>query len=79
VPDRERVPPSSRVEADLRARIGAGEWQPDERMPPVADLAEHYGVANNTIRRVLHRLESDGLVEVIPNWGTFRRLAWIDG
>lgn len=73
MPERERVPPGSRVEADLRARIDAGEWQPEQRMPSVAELAEHYGVANNTIRRVLRKLESDGLVEVVANWGTFRR------
>ncbi len=57
----------------MRARIDAGEWPTGQRLPSVADLAEHYGVANNTVRRVLRRLETDGLVEIVPNWGTFRK------
>jgi DNA-binding GntR family transcriptional regulator len=67
------VPPSQRVEADLRQRVAAGEWAPGERMPPVSDLAGHYGVARSTIVAALRRMAADGLVEVVPNWGTFRR------
>lgn len=32
-----------RVETALRARVAAGEWKSDERLPPVAELAVHYG------------------------------------
>lgn len=65
--------PSAHVEADLRRRCEAGEWSPGERLPAVAALAEHYGVARNTILKALRRLAEDGLVEVVPNWGTFRK------
>jgi DNA-binding GntR family transcriptional regulator len=64
--------PSRRVEDDLRRRCSADEWEPGERLPAVAELAEHYGVARNTVMKALRRLADDGLVESVPNWGTFR-------
>lgn len=70
----ERTPelPSQRVEAALRARINAGEWQPQERLPSVAYLASEYGVARSTVVAALRRIETDGLVTIVSNWGTFR-------
>jgi DNA-binding FadR family transcriptional regulator len=65
--------PSRRVEDDLRRRYRAGEWEPGERLPAVAELAQHYGVARNTVIKALRRLADDGLVEIVPNWETFRR------
>ena len=38
----------------------------------MADLAQHYGVARNTVIEALRRLADDGLVEIVPSWGTFR-------
>jgi len=38
----------------------------------VAELAQHYGVARNTVMKALRRLAEDGLVEIVPNGGTFR-------
>jgi DNA-binding GntR family transcriptional regulator len=60
------------VEASLRSRIGSGEWRVDEMMPTVAALAEHYGVSPGVVSRALKRLEADGLVRIVPRWGTFR-------
>lgn len=37
-----------------------------------ADLAARYGVARNTVIKALRRLADDGLIEIVPNWGTFR-------
>ena len=64
--------PSARVEADLRRRVGAGEWASGEALPPVAALAEHYCVSRGSVARALRKLADDGLVQVIPRWGTFR-------
>lgn len=64
--------PSRRVEDDLRGRLSAAEWEPGERLPAVAELAQHYGVARNTVIKALCRMAEDGLVEIVPNWGTFR-------
>jgi len=70
--DRTPELPSQRVEAALRARIGAGEWQSQERLPSVATLATEYGVARSTVVAALRRMEADGLVTIVSNWGTFR-------
>ena len=72
--------PSVRVENAVRARIVAGEWQSDERLPSVAALAAEYGVARATVVTALRRIEADGLVVIVSNWGTFRTdQAWPPG
>src|SRR5215469_5944984 len=70
--DRTPELPSVRVENAVRARIVAGEWQADERLPSVAALSAEYGVARATVVTALRRLEADGLVQIVSNWGTFR-------
>lgn len=64
--------PSQRVEADLRQRIEAGEWASGEALPSIASLAAHYDVARATVAKAMRRLADDGLVEIVPQWGTFR-------
>jgi DNA-binding GntR family transcriptional regulator len=64
--------PSRRVEADLRRRIEADEWARGQALPSIASLAEHYGVSRATVAKALRRMADDGLVEVVPQWGTFR-------
>ena len=60
------------VAADLRRRIAADEWQSGEALPTVAALAEHYEVSKATVTRTLRILADEGLVRVVPRWGTFR-------
>ncbi len=69
---RPRELPSRRVEADLRRRIEAGEWASGEALPSIASLAVHYDVSRATVAKALRRLADDGLVEIVPQWGTFR-------
>lgn len=64
--------PGDRVERDLRERIAAGEWASGQALPTMAQLAEHYVVSPGVISRVLKRLEAEGLVRIVPRWGTFR-------
>jgi DNA-binding GntR family transcriptional regulator len=66
------VPPSERVEADLRRRIEGDEWVSSAALPSVAALAEHYRVSRASVSKALRRLADDGLVEIVPAWGTFR-------
>ena len=63
--------PSERVEADLRARLAAHEWGPDDQLPTVAELAAHYGVGKGTVGRVLAKLEAEDLVRIVPRWGVW--------
>jgi DNA-binding GntR family transcriptional regulator len=64
--------PGETVAADLRRRIEAGEWARDEALPSTAALAEHYGVSQATITRVLRTLAAEGLIRTVPRWGTFK-------
>ena len=70
--DTARTMPSRRVEVNLRRRIEANEWASGQALPSIALLAEHYGVSRATVATALHRVANDGLVEVVPQWGTFR-------
>jgi DNA-binding GntR family transcriptional regulator len=72
MPDRTPELPRARVEADLRRRIAAGEWEHGQALPAVPALAEHYGVARATVSRAVRALADDGLVSIVPRWGTFR-------
>lgn len=72
VPPRDRELPSRRVETDLRRRLDAGEWASGDALPPVAELAEQYSTSGATVSKVLRKLAGEGLVEVVPRWGTFR-------
>jgi len=38
----------------------------------VATLAERYGVARGSVARALRALEADGMIRIVPRWGTFR-------
>lgn len=72
MPPRDRQPPSQRVEAALRERIEAAEWASGEPLPSIVAIAAQYGVARATAAKAVRRLADDGLVEVVPQWGTFR-------
>ncbi len=54
----------------LRARIEDGEWRTDEALPNERDLAEEFGVARNTVRRALQRLEEEDLISREVGRGT---------
>jgi DNA-binding FadR family transcriptional regulator len=54
--DRTPELPSRRVEAALRARVSAGEWESQERLPSVAQLADEYGVARSAVVSALRRM-----------------------
>ena len=60
------------VAADLRRRLAADEWPPGGALPTVAALAGHYDVSKATVTRTLRILADEGLVRVVPRWGTFR-------
>ena len=64
--------PGERIEADLRRRMTADEWQSGERLPTLDELAEHYGAARGTIARVLRKLAAEDLLRIVPRWGTFK-------
>ena len=56
---------------DLKERIAAGEWQPDERLPNEWELARQYKVAYMTIRHAMGKLVAEGYVHRAKGRGTF--------
>jgi GntR family transcriptional regulator len=66
------VPPYQQIAAWLRARIKAGEFRPGEDpLPSEKDLVDLFGVARDTARRAVQLLRDEGLVETIPQRGTY--------
>ncbi len=61
------------VASELRQRIGAGTWPNGGRLPTERSIAEQMGVARNTVRRALDRLEQDGLLVRHVGRGTYLR------
>ena len=60
-----------RMAADLRQRIGAGEWKDGEALPVESELEIHYGVARNTVRLAVDMLVNEGLVVRLQGKGTY--------
>lgn len=63
------------VAADIRADIMAGEYEPGEQLPIIADLASRYGVTTNTIQRALAMLKAEGFVTGKTGRGSYVRAA----
>ena len=55
----------------LARRIEAGDLAPGSRLPPERELAAAYGVAYDTIRRVMALLRERGLIVTVHGRGTF--------
>jgi DNA-binding GntR family transcriptional regulator len=72
VPPRDRIQPSKRVADALRIRLESGEWQSGEQLPSVAAFADEYDTSRATVSKALAVLASEGLIEIVPAWGTFR-------
>jgi GntR family transcriptional regulator len=59
----------------LKARILAGDYPPDVALPSESRLVHDYGVSLITVRRALHELVLDGLIERRQGVGSFVREA----
>ena len=69
----QRLPLHARLRDALASRIARQEWPADARIPSETQLATHYGVAANTMRRALEQLVTEGLLERRQGRGTFVR------
>lgn len=71
-PKAERRPKlSERVVADLRTRLGGGEFAPGQKLPTESRLTEMFGVSRTVIREAIATLAADGLVEARQGAGVF--------
>lgn len=55
----------------LRREISKGALHLHDRLPSERRMAETYGVARNTVREALNKLETEGFVEIRPGSGTY--------
>lgn len=61
----------SEVAAELRGRIGKGEFDVGDRLPSEAQLTEAYSVSRTVVREAIAALRADGLVEPRQGAGVF--------
>ncbi|WP_026004875.1 winged helix-turn-helix domain-containing protein [Streptomyces sp. AA1529] len=59
------------VADDIARRIDDGRLPPGARLPAERDLAEEYGIAYGTARRVVQELRDRGLAITLPGKGTY--------
>jgi GntR family transcriptional regulator, hexuronate regulon transcriptional repressor len=62
---------ASSIAESLRDRIESGEWADGRRIPPERELAEHFGVARNTIRKAIDMLGANVTLTRAVGRGTF--------
>lgn len=55
----------------VRKRIADGTWPAGYRLPAERDLVEQFGIARNTLRKVMDDLEGQGLITRHVGRGTF--------
>jgi GntR family transcriptional repressor for pyruvate dehydrogenase complex len=66
-----RLKVADAVAAQLGRLIEAGEYKPDEKLPPERVLSEQFGVGRSSMREALRSLQADGLVRVEHGIGVF--------
>ena len=55
----------------LRRRIGAGEFNPGEKLPTESQLSSHFGVSRTVVREAIAALAADGMVQPRQGAGVF--------
>ena len=59
----------------IRHQILSGAWANGRLLPSERDMAAQFGVARNTLRRIVQQLEAEGLIESHPGRGSVVRLS----
>ncbi|MQY11272.1 hypothetical protein SRB5_13870 [Streptomyces sp. RB5] len=60
-----------RVAREIEQEIRSGRIPPGGALMGIVRMAEHYGVADRTVRRALQDLRERGLIETLPHKGSF--------
>jgi DNA-binding GntR family transcriptional regulator len=65
------VPPYRQIAEDIRKRIESGEYPKGSRIPTESEMVETWEVARTTARRAIALLRKEGLVQTVPQRGTY--------
>ncbi len=65
------VPVYKQIADEIAGQIQRGEIQPGRRIPSESTIQQTYGVARDTARHAVAELRDRGLVETIPQRGSF--------
>ena len=55
----------------IEGEISSGAWRPGEKLPAERELVERFGLARNTLRKLLDQLETKGVITRHVGRGTF--------
>ena len=67
------VPPYKQIAEIIRKRITSGDYAKGTRIPTESEMVETWEVARTTARRAIALLRDEGLVETVPQRGTYVR------
>lgn len=70
MPDRHAPPTHQQLAELLRSRIEGGEFPPGEKLPPITELMDQYGVSRQSVRTAIGHLATAGLVRTAGRQGT---------
>ena len=57
----------------IRQRIASGDYPTGSRLPTESEMVETWEVARTTARRAIALLREEGLVDTVPQRGTYVR------
>jgi GntR family transcriptional regulator len=63
----------TRIIADIKAKIEAGDLKPGDKLPSVAELRAQYSASNTAVRNAMLVLRSEGVVEGHQGKGVYIR------
>lgn len=67
------VPPYRQIAEILRSRIESGEYPKGTRIPTESEIVDTWEVARTTARRAIALLREQGLIETVPQRGSYVR------
>jgi GntR family transcriptional regulator len=67
------VPPYRQIAAIIKSRIESGQYPQGSRIPTESEITETWEVARSTARRAIALLREQGLVDTVPQRGSYVR------
>ena len=67
------VPPYKQIAEIIRQRIASGEYPRGARLPTESEMVDTWEVARTTARRAIALLREEGLVDTVPQRGSYVR------